>query len=128
MHQPIQMPCRLLNLRSHIIIAIEIEDVGYEVERVLVVLDIGVEAREVEAVGEVIFVDFAEIFVALDRDELVCHIYQISCLHAVAIRDLVGREREEGGEVEGGRGMDVMSRAFVRSQVLSRVEQLTISA
>jgi hypothetical protein len=54
---------RLLYLFPHIIVAVEVEDVGYEVERILVVLDFSVEAREVETVGEVFFVDFAEILV-----------------------------------------------------------------
>ena len=96
MHQAIQMPCRFLNLLAHIIVAVEIEDVGHEVERVLVVLDIGVETREVEAVGEVIFVDLAEVFVAFYRDEL-CAIYQISCFHATCGRGIWCAER---GRVE----------------------------
>jgi hypothetical protein len=54
---------RLLYLFPHIIVAVEIEDVGYEVERILVVLDFGVEARKIEAVGEVLLVNFAEVFV-----------------------------------------------------------------
>lgn len=36
----------------------------------LVVLDLGVEAGEVEAVSEVFFVDLAEVFVASGSDEL----------------------------------------------------------
>jgi hypothetical protein len=58
------MPRRLLNLFTHIIVAVEVEDVCNEIECILVVLDFGVEARQVEAVGEVFFVDLAEVFVA----------------------------------------------------------------
>ena len=60
----------LLDLLSHLIVAVEIEDIGDEIKSVLVVLDIGVEACEVEAVGEVVLVDFAEVFIASRRDEL----------------------------------------------------------
>ena len=58
------MTSRFLDLLAHIIVAVEIEDIRDKIESVLVVLDIGVEAGEVEAVGEVVFVDFAEVFVA----------------------------------------------------------------
>jgi hypothetical protein len=51
-------------LFPHIIVAIKVEHVGYEVERILVVLNFGVEAREVEAVGEILFVDLAKVLVA----------------------------------------------------------------
>lgn len=58
------MPRRLLYLFPHIIVAVKVEDVCYEVEGILVVLDFRVKASEVEAVGEIFFVDFAEVFVA----------------------------------------------------------------
>lgn len=58
------MPCRLLNLFPHFIIAVKIEDVGDQVESVLVVLNIGVESGQVESVCEVFFIDLAEVFVA----------------------------------------------------------------
>ena len=41
-----------------------IENVGDEIERVLVVLHLGIEAREVEAVGQVILVNLAEVLIA----------------------------------------------------------------
>ena len=53
-----------LNLLSHLVIAIEIEDIGDEIESVLVILDVGVEACQVEAVGEVVLIDFAEVFIS----------------------------------------------------------------
>lgn len=58
------MPRRLLNLFAHIIVAVKVEDVGYEVQGILVVLDFGVQAREVEAVGEVFFVNLAKVLVS----------------------------------------------------------------
>ena len=63
-YQTVQMPRRLLNLLPHVVVAVEVEDVRYEIECILVVLDFRVEARQVEAVGEVFFVDLAEVLVA----------------------------------------------------------------
>ena len=68
--ETIQMPGRLFYRLAHLVVAIEVEDVRNEVERILVVLDLGVEAREVEAVREVLFVDLAKVLVAAGRDEL----------------------------------------------------------
>jgi hypothetical protein len=51
-------------LFPHVIVAIKVEHVCYKVERVLVVLNLGVEARKIEAVGEILFVDFAKVFVS----------------------------------------------------------------
>jgi hypothetical protein len=44
-HEAVQMAGRLLNLLAHIIVAIKVEDVGHEVERILVVLNFGVQTR-----------------------------------------------------------------------------------
>ena len=60
----------LFNLFTHIIVAVEVEDVGDEVKGILVVLNVGVEACQVEAVGEVVFVDFAKVFVTAGGYEL----------------------------------------------------------
>jgi len=54
----------LFNLLAHLVIALNVEDVGDELEGVLVVLDFGLQAGEVEAVGEVVFVYLAEVLVA----------------------------------------------------------------
>lgn len=64
------MASRLLDLLPHLIITIEIEDICDEVESVLVILDIGVEACEVEAVGKVVLVNFTKVLIATRRDEL----------------------------------------------------------
>lgn len=70
MHKPIEMSSRLFNLLPHIIIAIEVEDIGHEIQRVLVVLYVGIEPCQVEAVGQIVFIDFAKIFVASRGHEL----------------------------------------------------------
>lgn len=71
MYQAIQVPCRLFNGFPHVIVAVEVEYICDEVERVLVVLNFGVQTSQVEAVGEVVFVDFAKVFIASGGDELV---------------------------------------------------------
>ncbi len=70
MHQPVEMTSGFLNLLAHVIIAIKVEDVGDKVKSILIVLDVGVEAGEIEAVGQVVFVNLAEILVAAGGDEL----------------------------------------------------------
>ena len=64
------MASRLLNLLPHLIVAVEIEDICDEVESVLIILDISVEACEVEAVGKVVLVNFTKVLIAARRDEL----------------------------------------------------------
>lgn len=64
------MPGRLLNLITHIIIAVEVKDVSDEIKSVLVVLDVSIESRQVEPVREVVFVNFAIVFIASRRNEL----------------------------------------------------------
>jgi len=51
-------------LISPIIVAFHIEHICDQVEGILVVLDLCVEAGEVEAVGQVFFVYFAKVLVA----------------------------------------------------------------
>ena len=58
------MSRRFLDLLSHIIVTVEVEDIGDEVKGVLIVLDIRIEPSQIEAVCEIIFVDFAEVFIA----------------------------------------------------------------
>ena len=57
------MPCRFLNLFSHIIVTIQVKDIGDEVKSVLIILDIRVESSQVEAVRKIVFVNLAEIFI-----------------------------------------------------------------
>lgn len=58
------MPCRFLDLLSHIVVTIQVKDVSDEVQSVLIILHIRVEPSKVEAVCEIIFVDLAEVFIA----------------------------------------------------------------
>ncbi len=71
MHETVQMPRCFLNLLSHIVVHLHIEDIGHEVKRVLVVLDLRVKAGQVEAVRKVVFVDLAEVLISSGRYELI---------------------------------------------------------
>lgn len=64
------MPCRFLNLFSHIIVTVQVKNIGDEIKSVLVILDICIKPSKVESVCEVVFVDLAEVFIASRRDEL----------------------------------------------------------
>ena len=57
------MSRRLLNLFPHLIVAVEVEDVCYEVEGILVVLNLGVQPSKIEPIGKVLFVNLAEVLV-----------------------------------------------------------------
>ena len=70
MHQSVEMPRRLFDCLSHVVVAIEVEDIGDQVEGILVVLNICIKASEVEAVRQVIFIDLAEVLIATGRDKL----------------------------------------------------------
>lgn len=64
------MTSRLLNSLSHLVVAVEVEYIRDEIQGILVVLNLSVEAGEVEPVSEIIFIDLTEIFVATRRDKL----------------------------------------------------------
>ena len=64
------MPGALLDLLAHVVIDLHVKDIRHQVQRILVVLDLCIEARKVESIGQVILVDFAKILVAAGRDEL----------------------------------------------------------
>lgn len=64
------MSCRLLDLLAHVVFALQIEHVRDEVERILVVLYLGVEASEVEAIRQVLFVHVTKVLVSSRIDEL----------------------------------------------------------
>lgn len=69
-NKAVQMPRRLLDGVAHLIVAVDVEGVRHQVQRVLVVLDLGVKARQVEAVHDVVLVDLAKVFVAAGGEEL----------------------------------------------------------
>lgn len=63
-NKAVKMSCGLFDLLAHVIFAIKVEDVGDKIKGILVVLNFRIKACQVEAVGEVFFVDLAEVFVA----------------------------------------------------------------
>ena len=65
------MPRCLLNLLSHVVVDLHVKDVGHKVQRILIVLDLRIQAGQVEAIREIVFVNLAEVFIASGRDELV---------------------------------------------------------
>lgn len=70
MHKTVQVSGRFFNLLTHVIIAVEVKYVGDEIEGILVVLNIHVDASKVESVGKVVFIDLAIVFVSTWRNEL----------------------------------------------------------
>ncbi len=70
MDEPIQVSCRFLDLFSHLIVAVEVEDICHQLECILIVLHLGVEAGQIESIGKIVFVNLAEVFVATRRYEL----------------------------------------------------------
>lgn len=70
MHQSVEVASALLNLLPHVVVDFHVEDVGYEVEGILVVLHFCVQSSQVEAIREIVLVDFAEVFIAACRYEL----------------------------------------------------------
>jgi hypothetical protein len=70
MHKPVQMPRRLLDRLAHLVVTVEVEHIRHEIQRILVVLDLRIEASQIEPVRQVLLVDLTEVFVATIRDEL----------------------------------------------------------
>jgi hypothetical protein len=70
MDKAIEMTGRLFDLLPQIIIGVEVEDIGHEIERILIVRDLGVQTSQVEAIRQVILVDLAEILISSGRDKL----------------------------------------------------------
>jgi hypothetical protein len=60
----VEVPGRLFYCLAHLIVAVEIEDIGDQIKGVLVVLYLSIQPCEVEPIGEVVFVDFAKVFIA----------------------------------------------------------------
>lgn len=63
-HETVEMAGALLNLLPHVVVDFHVKDVCYQIQRILVVLHFGVESSQVESIGQVVFVDFAIVFVA----------------------------------------------------------------
>lgn len=58
------MPCRLFDLLTHIIVDFHVKDIGDEIKRILIILHLSIESGQVESVGQVVLVDFAEVLIA----------------------------------------------------------------
>lgn len=69
-NKSVKVPSRFLDCLAHLIITVEVEDICDEVKCVLVVLDLGIESSQVESVGEVVLVDFAEVLISPRRYKL----------------------------------------------------------
>ncbi len=65
------MACGFFYRLAHLVVAVEVEHIGYQVQRILVVLDLRVETRQVKAVCQILLIDLAKVLVAARRDELV---------------------------------------------------------
>ena len=70
MYQTIKMPCRLLDLVSHLIVTVKVEDICNHVQRILVILNIRIQAGKIEAICKVVLVYLTEILITAGRDEL----------------------------------------------------------
>jgi len=70
MNEPVQMPRTLFYLLSHVVVDLHIEDIRDEIQGILIVLYLGVQASQVEAVRQVVLVDLAEVLVATRCYEL----------------------------------------------------------
>jgi len=64
------MPSTPLDLLPHVVVDLHIEDVRHKVKRMLIVLNLGVKAGQIEAVRKIVFIDFAEVLVATRGYEL----------------------------------------------------------
>lgn len=69
-YEAVEVAGRLLYGFSHVIVAVEVEDIGDQIEGILIVLDFRVKAGQVETIGKIVLVDLAEVLVAARRDEL----------------------------------------------------------
>lgn len=73
MDQAIEVTGGLLNSLSHLIIAVQVEDVGDEVESILIILYLRIKTCEIESVGEIVLINLAEILVTARGYELEAH-------------------------------------------------------
>lgn len=64
MDQSVKMTSALLDLLSHIVIDLHVEDVCNEVKCILIVLNLGVQTGQVEAIREIVLVNLAKVLIA----------------------------------------------------------------
>lgn len=70
MYQAIEVPCRLFDCFSHLILAFYLQHIGDKVEGILIILHLCVEGCKVEAVVQILVVDIAKVLVASRISEL----------------------------------------------------------
>lgn len=70
MYKTIKVSGRLLNSLSHLIIAVQIKHIRNQIECILIVLNFRIQARKIEAISQVLFIDLAEVFVSSGGYEL----------------------------------------------------------
>lgn len=64
MYETVEVARRLLYSLPHIVVTVEIEDIGDQIKSILVVLDFRVQARQVETICQIVLVDFTEVLIA----------------------------------------------------------------
>lgn len=64
------MACRLFYRLSHVIFTVELENVGDQIQSMLIVVNLSLQTSEIEAICEVFLVNLAKILVASRRNEL----------------------------------------------------------
>jgi hypothetical protein len=69
-HQSVEVASALLDLLPHVVVDFHVEDISHEIEGILVVLHFCVQSSQVEAICEIVLVDFAEVFIAACCDKL----------------------------------------------------------
>lgn len=63
MNEAVEVTGGFLNLLAKVIVGIKVKHVGDQIKRVLIVLDLGIEASQVEAIGEVFLIDLAKVLI-----------------------------------------------------------------
>lgn len=69
-NQAVQMPSRLLNLLTHLILTFELKDIRDEVQSVLIVRYFSIKTSKIESIRQVFLVDLAKVFIASGRYKL----------------------------------------------------------
>lgn len=79
MYQAVQMTGRFFDLFSHVFVTVEVKHIRDQVQSVLIVLYFGVEIGQVEAIGQIFFIDVAEVLIASRGYELEIHTRVSQC-------------------------------------------------
>lgn len=63
MHKSVEVACCFLDLFAELVASVQVEDIGHKIQGILIIGNLRVQARKVEAIGKVFFVDLAEVLV-----------------------------------------------------------------